>query len=299
MNARSLTAALGGKWHRSYGTACCPAHDDRRPSLKIVDGENGEPILHCFAGCDWRDVKAVLRLDGLLRDRDDSESHREPLRQARAESRNSDDTRKRISAARRIWQSSRSTPGTLVETYLGFRGIRIPTPLTIRYHASLRHGPTGLFLPAMVAAVTIYPSREVVAVHRTFLKANGAGKAPVSNQKMALGPCAGGAARLAAAGSELVLAEGVETALSVLQATEKPAWATLGTSGLKAVRLPPDVKTVIIAADSDEPGEKAAQEAARRLSAEGRVVRIARPPLGLDFNDLLLNNVPGIEERAA
>jgi hypothetical protein len=53
---------------------------------------------------------------------------------------------------------------------------------------------------------------------------------------------------------------GIETALSVLQATGKPVWACLGTSGLKAVILPPEVKTVVIAADADEAGEKAAQD---------------------------------------
>ena len=33
MNAQSLTQALGGRWHGSYGTARCPAHDDRAPTL--------------------------------------------------------------------------------------------------------------------------------------------------------------------------------------------------------------------------------------------------------------------------
>jgi hypothetical protein len=41
MTARSLTKALGGRWHGSYGTACCPAHDDRRPSLSVSDGPDG------------------------------------------------------------------------------------------------------------------------------------------------------------------------------------------------------------------------------------------------------------------
>jgi DNA primase len=77
---------------------------------------------------------------------------------------------------------------------------------------------------------------------------------------MALGPIGAGAVHLAAPTEELVLAEGIETALSVLQATGKPVWACLGTSGLKAVILPPEVKTVVIAADADEAGEKAAQD---------------------------------------
>ena len=67
-----------------------------------------------------------------------------------------------------------------------------------------------------------------------------------------------------------------------------PTWATLSTSGLRAVILPPEVETVIIAADADEAGEVAAQAAARRFIAEGRKVKIARPPKGMDFNDLLL-----------
>ena len=104
---------------------------------------------------------------------------------------------------------------------------------------------------------------------------------------MMLGWCAGGAVRFAAAAPELVLGEGIESTLSVSQATGKPAWATLSTSGLKAVRLPPEVTTVIIAADADEAGERAAQEAARRFIAEGRTAKIARPPVGMDFNDLL------------
>ncbi len=29
MNGRALTAALGGRWHDSYGTARCPVHNDR------------------------------------------------------------------------------------------------------------------------------------------------------------------------------------------------------------------------------------------------------------------------------
>ena len=44
---------------------------------------------------------------------------------------------------------------------------------------------------------------------------------------------------------------------------------------------------MIVLADGDEPGEAAAQDCARRWKREGRRVRIARPPHGMDFNDLL------------
>jgi len=45
--------------------AHCPAHDDRNPSLSIRDGNNGKPLLHCFAGCSPEAVIAALRARGL------------------------------------------------------------------------------------------------------------------------------------------------------------------------------------------------------------------------------------------
>ena len=32
-------------------TACCPAHDDRNPSVSIAEREDGGVLLHCHAGC--------------------------------------------------------------------------------------------------------------------------------------------------------------------------------------------------------------------------------------------------------
>ena len=42
----------------------------------------------------------------------------------------------------------------------------------------------------------------------------------------------------------------------------------------------------------------AAQVCAWRWKREGRRVRIARPPQGMDFNDLLLGRPPRIDEGA-
>ena len=72
MNAQEITKALGGHWRGSYGIARCPAHDDREPSLSIRDGVDAEPVFNCFAGCDWRAIKDVLRTKGLLPERSDS-----------------------------------------------------------------------------------------------------------------------------------------------------------------------------------------------------------------------------------
>ncbi len=83
------------------------------------------------------------------------------------------------------------------------------------------------------------------------------------------------------------------------QATGLPVWAALSTSGLTGLVMPARVRRIVILADGDEPGEKAAQMAAARWCHEGREVRIARPPQGLDFNNVLPGRSPGFEEGVA
>ena len=56
------------------------------------------------------------------------------------------------------------------------------------------------------------------------------------------------------------------------------------------------MRDVIVLADGDEPGEAAASHCAWRWKRKGRRVRIARPPQGMDFNDLLMDRADRIEE---
>ena len=46
-----------GEW-----VACCPAHEDRSPSLAIKDTGDGRILIHCFAGCPVEHILAVLGL---------------------------------------------------------------------------------------------------------------------------------------------------------------------------------------------------------------------------------------------
>ena len=201
------------------------------------------------------------------------------------------DNEKRSKIALAIWKSCTPAQGTPVETYLTSRGIDLPTPDSLRFHAGLSH-PSGGIWPTMVALVTNGADGTPLAIHRTFLARDGAGKAPIDPAKMMLGPCRGGVVRLADAGEMLMIGEGIESCLAAMQARGLPAWAALSTSGLLALDLPPDVRDVIVLADGDEAGKAAARGAALRWKREGRRVRIACPPQGLDFNDMLLGRAP-------
>ena len=48
---------------RNSWLACCPAHDDRSPSLSIKEEADGHILLHCFAGCSAVDVVGAVGVD--------------------------------------------------------------------------------------------------------------------------------------------------------------------------------------------------------------------------------------------
>src|SRR5204862_3057407 len=108
----------------------------------------------------------------------------------------------------------------------------------------------------------------------------------------------GGVVQLGTRGDLPMIGEGIESCLAAMQATGNSAWAALSTSGLRTLDLPNQVREVVVLADGDDPGETAARDCALRWKREGRRVRIARPPQGLDFNDLLMGRAPCIEEGA-
>jgi len=290
MNAQELTSALGGRWHGSYGMCKCPSHEDRTPSLKVSDGDTAT-LLKCFAGCESRAVIDSLKGRGLWPDHGEQSNfkpaHRPPQR------RRDDDSAKRSEMARALWNRAQPARGTPVDAYLGSRALTAEIPPTIRYLAGAKHSATGLILPAMLAAVTRWPGRGILAVHRTYLRADGKGKAPVSSPKMALGPISGAAVRLAAATDTLGLAEGIETGLSAMQMYGDPVWAACG-SNMAGVVIPDTVKHLVVYADNGKAGERAAKKAAETFYRTDRKVTVVRPLDGHgDFNDYLQAQAEG------
>jgi len=256
----------------------CPWHRGHDFNCSVLETKTGAAWFTCFSkGCKSTDIEAALSGYAV------TQSYSE-FKQAGALT-----AAQRIEKAREIWDASVPAAGTLVETYLAGRGITIAPPLSIRFHPGLWHKEGAAELPVMVAGVQAVDGR-IVGVHRTFLSRSGERKEDVLPNKMMLGVCAAGAVRLARAADTLVVAEGLETSLSVSQATGLPTWCALSTSGLATIRLPTIVKTVFLAIDHDRSGagDAAAMRACDRFLAMGLGVRIARPDrAGTDFNDML------------
>jgi len=205
------------------------------------------------------------------------------------------------------WQSAIPDKGRIAD-YLAYRGLDLSNPNlngvppslklieSLEYFAPDPQNPKQQILtghyPAM-AAMVHHPSLGIVAMHRTYLAPFGAitttgepdhGKAPVKVVKklstpIYQGATSGAAIRLyPATGETLALAEGIETALAIRQATGTPTWSTVSAGGLGAIELPGEIRTVEIWADAGDIGSQKAKQAAERLAAEGRRVFVISPP---------------------
>jgi hypothetical protein len=294
MTAAEMAAALGDAHREGRAWRCrCPLHGGR--SLLLRDGDAGRVLVTCWGGCNRLDILAELRSRGLL---DGPRADYRPRATKPPLRRNGqDDDARRTDRALAIWRNTEPGTGSIVERYLRTRGIVLNCwPPSLRFHPRCPRprddaGNCLAPLPAMVGLVE-HVERGLVAVHATYLKADGSGKADIQKPKAMFGPVVGGAVRLGLPreGQWLAVAEGIETALAVVTACSMPAWSALSAGGIRALMLPPEATHVVICADNDASGtgKRAAQDAAQRWLADNRRMRIATPPeAGTDFADVL------------
>ena len=284
VNIQTLTLDLGGRWMRCYGTAPCPVCQPERRNGQnaLTIGEHGgRLLLNCKkSNCDFRDLlKATgiapggFKVDFIALER----TKRERIEaQAQAQRR-----------AQTLWRQGQPIAGTHGENYLRKRRISSNMPESLRWLPDTYHTPSQQSCAAMLAQVRSVTG-EPMGVHRTFFTKRGV-RLPQS-PKMMLGPCHGGAVRLVEAKGPLVVAEGIETALSLacgLLSGPASIWAALSTSGLVGLELPTCPGKLIIASDGDDAGKSAAHRLAERANALGWEVSLLPAPNGMDWNDVL------------
>lgn len=301
-------------------TGKCPFHADRNPSFAVYPerqrfvcyaascGAKGDVIdwLREAEGLDYEQAIEVLR--GRVGLSGDAAAHLEARRRKAEAERQRETARKDAGAARsafEIWRRARPIAGTPVETYLReARGIRT-LPLDkrpIRFLADCAYWDGGAEIhrgPAMACAFAdLY--RRFAAVHLTWLAPDGSGKLALPPDedgqprpsKKIRGRYQGRAIiRLAPLTETLCLAEGVETALSVMEACPGLCvWAAGSLANIGGAPLPDGLAGLVILGDNDmaPKGRARLREIAARRAAGPTPARLALPPAGMDFNDWLL-----------
>lgn len=290
MSLHAIVAALGGDLYACGLRANVPApgHSthDRSVSLRLVDGR---VLVHAFNGADWREILDDLRARNLIDDlnRPTGIIGAAGVRRARPEPSDRD----RIEAARRLWEEGRAVAGSLSEIHLRLRRVAraAPGPDALRHHpaapvsAYRRGSPTR---PALLAGVRNCAG-ELTAVEITYLDPNGERTRRLRLPRKTIGVLApSSAVRLDPCQAELLVGEGVFTVLSASERFARPGWALLSTRNLRSWRAPAGVRSVWIAADRGQDGERSARQLAESLRAADVEPRILLPPRPHgDWND--------------
>lgn len=219
-----------------------------------------------------------------------------------------------------LWRGEGSAPllATPAESYLAGRGIRFQQlgrfPGSLRYRPDVfcreardRDGRGNAKLPAMLACI-VGLDGVVRGCHRTWLdlshgKYGPVGKARLDDPKMSLGPYRGGhiplwkgASRASLKdvpeGTDILVSEGIEDGYSVAMAKpDARIIAGVSLSNIASLELPPQMGDLVILAQNDPIGSKAADALERAIAAhqaQGRRVRASYPPQNFkDWNDWL------------
>jgi hypothetical protein len=190
----------------------------------------------------------------------------------------------RRNKARWLWSCRQRIEGTPAETYLRkARSYSGPVPTTLGFLASRGEHP-----PAMIAAFgkadETAPSNfcisdnAITGVHLTRLASDGRQKAGTQTDKIMIGTPSGSPIVLAAPGDlgGLAIAEGIEDALSVHEATGLGAWAAGAASFMPALAAAVSgwIECVTIMVDNDDAGRSNADALAGRLERRGFRVRL-------------------------
>ena len=293
MNVEAIARALGGRRSGGQWMARCICHDDKTPSLALREGEGARLLVHCFAGCDWRDILMELKRRGLL-DHDGREDQGKEYVHQDNEKRQSTSHHGRAIASRAmdIFCKAAPLPGSLAEHYLRGRGL-VPELLD---HDAVRFIPsTSSWPPAMVALITDFrDASKVLGLQFTPLKLDGTGRLDRIFLKGSTPK--GGVVRLvndAEVTTVLGLGEGLETALGAMTTMHRakrlvlPTWSALNKNNLAQLPLVCGIERLYIFGDNDASGggQKAANELATRWAAASRQAYVVlRNEIGKDWN---------------
>ena len=296
--AAELIKALGGGKHD--GMCRCPAHNDKTPSLHISSDRHGKVLFHCFVGCSQQQVLAAMKSRGINLSRNTSETIFNP--QPQKSERKERQQKFREQARPILWSamqnenvaSRRHAYKTQTPTeYLRCRVIDSAPPCAMLLS---REAATALgnrivgFKPYPAMVCPIIGPKGFQGVSVTYLTRDATknlrGKSK-KNIRRINGSRDYGYVQLGLIDADnppdiVIVAEGIETALSASQLTGHPAIAVLGANNFKKI-TPPSCGEIIIAADNNKVGRDAAQAAAEQWAA-GRKVRIA-VPTHKDWND--------------
>jgi len=308
MNLQSVARALNGTVSGGRVLAPGPNHSASDRSLSVlIDPHSPDGFrVHSFAGDDWRVCRGYVRERMKLVNRHScwgatQALASQPANAHRVTKMRQPDDGDRVERAQALWREAVPIAGTIAEPYLRHRGLFITPEVQVadalRFHPACPFrldGGATVRLPTMLGLMRDIITDEPKAIHRTALKADGSGKADLSgldNAKKMLGAAKGAALKLtmdAEVTDGLGIAEGIESALTVICAGWQPVWACGSAGAIERFPILPGIESLTIFADADRAGMAVAAACQARWVNAGLECRILAPPdEGADWNDVV------------
>lgn len=198
------------------------------------------------------------------------------------------DDAKRVAGARQMLAAGVPARGTIAEAYFERRGLDVPEALwrQLCFDPDHSFGSDGRH-PAVLMPFRDLTHLKVTGIHRIALTplGDGARRADGRKLKKSSGLIHGAAMMWQRIGAEVTVTEGLETALGVAMGgiARGGVVAVSGTSFLVSFKAPFQVGLLVIAADHDAAGVKAAEDCEKSNNCD---VEILMPDIpGTDFAD--------------
>lgn len=336
-SAAEISSRYGGFRTAKGYMMRCPAHADKKQSCSVTDGRVGRPVFYCFTGCTQDQIKDALRADGIWpgfvpgQRSEDCRKGKIDRQQAAAfkrelTAREKEDADRARMIFDRAFPCLDSSPAM---AYLMRRGIWEPAQKSSLRYTRLPHPQTHeINVPCIIVPRHNTATGELVGIQRLFITEDGYkytkeftdyhGVSRAADHKMILGSAPDSWCMLRnqtetwydeipldmsePAYSEttdtLILAEGMENALSAtVLFGGHPSWCKAG-GFPKTIELPDTVKYVLICADNDprikggrehRTSRDRAEELREFITGTGRYCFIWEPGMEKqDANDVLL-----------
>lgn len=283
MDAARLAYALRATRSGRQWKCKCVAHEDSSPSMIIFDGKVSVQV-RCLAGCDQRDIISELKRRGLWSAADNTRQHSPAVNAQKV----SHETVMR-DRARALFDGALLCAGTPAEHYLAGREIWSVAKEIEDIRFSMRCPREQYLQPALIVAMRHMVTGAIEAVQRIFISQDVHGRVIKDGKPMMLGPVRDCAMMLAPIGKrgELHVAEGLESALSVRAMDYSPVWALGSCGAIERMPVLDDVDSLLIWADHDAPGIRAAAECLNRWECAGRDAKVRLPNIeGQDAADV-------------
>ncbi|MFT6631466.1 MAG: 5S rRNA maturation endonuclease (ribonuclease M5) [Bacteriovoracaceae bacterium] len=217
--------------------ACCPAHNDKSPSLSI-NTSGDVPVLYCHAGCSYEDIAKHLK----------DEVYKEPKT-----------TIKPIFNIESL-AGKRINSHTLITTYYNKRGIKnFVAENTKLYLREIDSENFAIEIPSY----SYLNQENQVGAHLIFISKEGFNIKDFKgrHKKLSYGEITKSQSTFGRQSNSEVLhlSEGNEDAAIISSIIDEPVIPRFGTAGLSNFLPNKRIKTIIIWADNDEAGQRAAK----------------------------------------